>query len=98
MRAMDVFLDFAADVLGVPKGTLGPETAYGAIPEWDSVMHLRLIMETEARYGSSIPLEAIPALRTLADFAPYLGGADEAPFSRTRKDAPHENRGIREDP
>ena len=32
-------------------------------------MHLRLVMETEARYGVSIPLEEIPALRTLADFA-----------------------------
>lgn len=71
---MDEFLGFAAEVLGVPKGTLGPETAYGTIPEWDSVMHLRLVMETEARYGSSIPLEAIPRLARLADFAPYLNG------------------------
>ena len=55
------------------QGTV-PETAYGAIPEWDSVMHLRLVMETEARYGSSIPLEAIPRLARLADFAPYLNG------------------------
>jgi len=69
---MDDFLAFAADVLEVPKGTLAPETAYGSIPEWDSVMHLRLVMETEARYGSSIPLEAVPNLLTLADFAPYL--------------------------
>ena len=37
-------------------------------------MHLRLVMETEARYGSSIPLEAIPRLARLADFAPYLNG------------------------
>lgn len=71
---MDEFLVFAAEVLGVPEGTLGPETAYGAIPEWDSVMHLRLVMETEARYGSSIPLEAIPRLARLADFTPYLNG------------------------
>ena len=69
---MDDFLAFAAEVLGVDASALAPATAYGSIPEWDSVMHLRLVMETEARYGSSIPLEAIPALRTLADFAPYL--------------------------
>ena len=69
---MDEFLVFAAEVLGVPEGTLGPETAYGAIPEWDSVMHLRLVMETAARYGSSIPLEIVPNLMTLGDFAPYL--------------------------
>ncbi len=69
---MNDFLDFAADVLGVERGTLTPETAYGTVPEWDSVMHLRLVMETEARYGSSIPLEVVPQLKTLADFAPYV--------------------------
>ena len=74
MSGMKDFLDFAAETLGVQKGTLTPETAYGSIPEWDSVMHLRLVMETEARYGSSIPLEAIPRLVRLADFAPYLNG------------------------
>ena len=72
MSGMEDFLDFAAETLGVPKGTLSPETAYGSIPEWDSVMHLRLVMETEARYGSSIPLKAVPNLRTLGDFAPYF--------------------------
>ena len=64
----DDFIAFAASVLGVMPETLSPETACGDIPEWDSVMHLRLVMEAEARYGISIPLEAIPALRTLADF------------------------------
>ena len=69
---MDDFLLFAADVLGVPQGSLTLESACGSVPEWDSVMHLRLVMETEARYGTSIPLEAVPALHTLADFAPYV--------------------------
>ena len=65
----DEFIAFAASVFGVPSETLSLETACGDVPEWDSVMHLRLVMETEARYGVSIPLEAIPKLRTLADFA-----------------------------
>jgi len=69
---MEEFLEFAATVLGVPSGTLTPETAYGSLPEWDSIMHLRLVMETEAHYGSSIPLEVVPTLLTLADFVPYL--------------------------
>ena len=70
---MDEFLDFAATVLNVPSETLAPETAYGDIPEWDSVMHLRLVMEVEARYGVSISLEAIPSLKTIADFARAAG-------------------------
>ncbi|MBR1588199.1 MAG: acyl carrier protein [Kiritimatiellae bacterium] len=67
--AADDFIAFAASVLGVPPETLTSETACGDIPEWDSVMHLRLVMEAEARYDVSIPLEAIPNLHTLADFA-----------------------------
>ena len=67
------FIAFAASVLGVSPDRLSPETACGDIPEWDSVMHLRLVMEAEARYGVSIPLEAIPNLRTLADFAQIIG-------------------------
>ena len=67
------FIAFAASVLGVPLERLTPETACGDIPEWDSVMHLRLVMEAEARYGVSIPLESIPSLHTLADFARAAG-------------------------
>jgi len=66
------FIAFAASVLGVAPERLSPETACGDIPEWDSVMHLRLVMEAEARYGVSIPLETIPNLRTLADFAQII--------------------------
>ncbi len=69
----DDFIVFAASVLDVPPETLTPETACGDIPEWDSVMHLRLVMETEARYGVSIPLESIPNLHTLADFIRVIG-------------------------
>ena len=67
------FIAFAASVLGVAPERLSPGTACGDIPEWDSVMHLRLVMEAEARYGVSIPLETIPNLRTLADFVRVIG-------------------------
>jgi len=65
------FLALAADVFGVGVETLTPETAYGAIAAWDSVAHLRLVMETEAKFGKPIPLEAVPNLKTLADFGKY---------------------------
>ena len=66
------FLELAADVFGVGVETLAPETAYGSIEGWDSVNHLRLVMETEAKFGKPIPLEAVPGLRALADFGPYV--------------------------
>lgn len=69
---MDDLIAFAAEVLNVPAGELSPTTACGSIPEWDSVMHLRLVMEVEEHFGVSIPLEAVPELHALADFMPYL--------------------------
>ena len=65
------FLALAADVFGVGVEALAPETAFGSIEGWDSVNHLRLVMETEAKFGKPIPLEAVPELRTLADFGRY---------------------------
>ncbi len=69
------FLYLAADVFGVAPEMLAPDTAYGSIEAWDSVNHLRLVMETEAKFGRPIPLEAVPRLRTLSDFLPYVEGA-----------------------
>ena len=65
------FLELAADVFGVGAETLSSDTAFGSIEVWDSVNHLRLVMETEAKFGKPIPLEAVPGLRTLADFGMY---------------------------
>lgn len=62
------FLGFVAMVLGVERGTISLETGYGAIPEWDSVMHLRLVMEIQEKYGVDIPIEKVPELKTLRDF------------------------------
>lgn len=64
----EAFLTFAAGVLKVPRGTLSGDSACGSIPEWDSVNHLRLVMEAEPRFGVSYPLERIPELKKIDDF------------------------------
>ena len=64
----EAFIAFAAGVLKVPRERLSGETEYGSIPEWDSVNHLRLVMEAEPRFGVRYPLESIPALKKLDDF------------------------------
>ena len=74
MVEKDEFLEFVATVLGVGRESLALETAYGAIPEWDSVMHLRLVMEIQDRYGVDIPLEKVPELKTLGDFYGFVRG------------------------
>ena len=64
----EAFTAFAAEVFGVDRHTLCGETKRGEIPQWDSVNHLRLVMEAEGRFGVSYPLEVIPGLAKLDDF------------------------------
>lgn len=64
----EAFLAFAASVFNVARETLSGATAYESIPAWDSVNHLRLVMEAEARFGVHYALEQIPELKKLDDF------------------------------
>ena len=64
----EAFLAFAAGVFKVPRQSLGGDTEYGSIPEWDSVAHIKLAMEAEKRFGVSYDLEKIPFMKTLDDF------------------------------
>ena len=62
------FLSFAARVFGVAPTALSLDTAYETIPEWDSVMQLRLAMEVEAAYAVRLPFELVPEMKTLRAF------------------------------
>ena len=64
----EAFLALAARVFKVPRESLSGASAYGSFPEWDSVNHLKLVMEAEAAFGVSYTFERIPALKTLDDF------------------------------
>ena len=64
----EAFLAFAASLFGVARTDISPDTSFGSIPAWDSVNHLRLVMEAEKRFGTHYPLETIPGLRTMRDF------------------------------
>ncbi len=64
----EAFVSFAAGVFGVSREKLNGCSAYESIPEWDSVNHLRLVMEAEKRFGTHYPLELIPKLRVLDNF------------------------------
>ena len=68
------FLSFVANLFEVPPESLSLETAYESIPQWDSVMHLRLMMEVGAAYGVDIPLDEIPNLKTLGAIYSKLNG------------------------
>lgn len=62
------FFALAARIFAVSREDLSEDTAYQSIPGWDSVNHLRLVMEAEKEFGVEYPLETIPFLKRLGDF------------------------------
>ena len=62
------FFALAARIFGVDRASIDDTTAYESITGWDSVNHLRLVMEAERTFGVKYPLERIPSLMTLNDF------------------------------
>ena len=68
------FLTFVAGILDVPVESISLETAYEAIPEWDSVMQLRLTLEIGSEYGVEIPVDEIANIKTLGQFFAYVKG------------------------
>ena len=68
---MDRFLDFVADVMGVNASDIGMGTRYKE-GKWDSLMMLTLVMELEAEYGVSIPMERLGDVETLADLYEFV--------------------------
>ncbi|MBQ8692598.1 MAG: acyl carrier protein [Synergistaceae bacterium] len=69
---MQDFINFIAEVMEVDPSELTEDTAYGTIEKWDSLMHMRMVMEIEDEYGVEIPIEAIPNIKSLKDFYKYI--------------------------
>lgn len=76
MVTPEAFLEFVAGVFDVPVQDLSFETVYESIPAWDSVMHLRLVLEISARWNVDIPLDEIAGIRTLGQFYAYVKGRE----------------------
>ena len=68
------FLDFVACILDVPRESISLDTAYESIPEWDSVMQLRLTLEIGTEYNVEIPVDEIADIKTLGGFYKYVQG------------------------
>ena len=73
---MDDFIKFVAGVMEVDPSELSADTAYGTYEKWDSLMHMRLVMEIEEEYDIEIPIDEVPKIKTLRDFYKYVEGAN----------------------
>ena len=55
----------AAGVLGVPVQKLTDETSQQTIPSWDSLTHLKLVMELEKEFNIAFNTEEVFAIDTI---------------------------------
>lgn len=68
---MQDFLNFVADIMQVSPSEISGETRFKEFKKWDSLMHMRLVMEIEEEYDVEIPIEEVPNIKTLDDFYQY---------------------------
>ena len=68
---MEKFLVFVAGVMQVDPSEISGETRFKEFKKWDSLMHMRLVMEIEEEYDVEIPIEEVPNIKTMNDFYQY---------------------------
>ncbi|MCI9098372.1 MAG: acyl carrier protein [Lachnospiraceae bacterium] len=66
---MDKFLEFVAEIMEEDEVAMNMSYKEG---KWDSLMMLTLVMELEAEYGVSIPMESLGNMKTLADLYEFV--------------------------
>ena len=68
---MQDFLGFVAGVMQVDSSEISGETRFKEFKKWDSLMHMRLVMEIEEEYDVEIPIDEVQNIKTLNDFYQY---------------------------
>ncbi len=63
------FLDFIAEIMEEDEVSMDMPYKEG---KWDSLMMLTLVMELEAEYGVSIPMESLGNIKTLAELYEFV--------------------------
>lgn len=63
------FLNFVAEIMEEDQVTMDMPYKEG---KWNSLMMLTLVMELEAEYGISIPVEGLGNVKTLADMYEFV--------------------------
>ena len=68
----DELISAVADVLCVEEGSLSDGSGRDSIAEWDSLAHLQILAEVEARFNVVIPFEEVASIRCIGDLRKYL--------------------------
>ncbi len=61
-----------AEVLGVERDVVGPETGPLLLPKWDSLNHMRIVAAVEESYGVQLTTDEIVNVLNVTDLATLL--------------------------
>ena len=64
--------ELLAGVVGREVPPLTPGTPFEALPGWDSVVHLSILMEAEWRFGLSLTAAQMIGMKTVGDLLAAL--------------------------
>ncbi len=67
-----------AEALQVPPDAVGAETAFGDLPQWDSMGHMEVMLALEERFGVEIDADTIGALTSVPRIVQHLQERDHA--------------------
>lgn len=67
---------FIASILEINPQIISPNSKYGELENWDSLMHLRIISELEEKYGINIPIDDVPKIKFIKDFLIYFNNEE----------------------
>lgn len=61
-----------ADALQLPAEDVGPELAFGDLPQWDSMGHMEVMLLLEERFGVEISADTIANLVSIPKIQAFL--------------------------
>jgi acyl carrier protein len=65
-------ITFISNILEIKPDIIFPESQYGVLENWDSLMHLRIIAELEEKFGINIPIDEVPRIKFIKDFLNFF--------------------------
>ena len=72
MSAMSTARTLLAEALALPESNLPAAARIGAIEQWDSLAHMRVLLALEERLGQPLDAEEAIAIESLDDIAAIL--------------------------
>lgn len=65
-------ISLVAEVLGIQKDELGPDSSIENTPSWDSVEHVNICLAFEHRFGVAFDMDTIGAAVSIRSLAAHV--------------------------